>query len=50
MTSFRCLLSVATILGLVHVASAQDNTWQTFNGDLKAQKYSGLTQITPENV
>jgi quinoprotein glucose dehydrogenase len=31
-------------------AVAQDGTWPTFNGDLKAQKYSPLTQITPENV
>lgn len=29
---------------------AESNTWQTFNGDLKAQKYSPLTQITPRNV
>jgi quinoprotein glucose dehydrogenase len=27
-----------------------DNTWPTFYGDLKAQKYSPLTQITPTNV
>ena len=25
-------------------------TWQHFNGDLKAQKYSPFTQITPDNV
>lgn len=25
-------------------------TWQHFNGDLKAQKFSPLTQITPDNV
>lgn len=31
-------------------ASAQDGTWGTFNGNLKAQKYSTLTQITPDNV
>lgn len=29
---------------------AESSTWQTFNGDLKAQKYSPLTQITPHNV
>lgn len=29
---------------------AQEATWSTFNGDLRAQKYSPLTQITPENV
>ena len=26
------------------------NSWATFNGDLKAQKYSPADQITPENV
>ncbi|MEC9483767.1 MAG: PQQ-binding-like beta-propeller repeat protein, partial [Halomonas sp.] len=26
------------------------NTWATFNGDLRAQKYSPADQITPENV
>jgi quinoprotein glucose dehydrogenase len=29
---------------------AQDQDWYTFNGDLKAQKYSTATQITPQNV
>lgn len=29
---------------------AANTTWQTFNGDLKAQKYSPLMQITPQNV
>lgn len=29
-------------------AAAQE--WTTFNGDLRAQKFSPLTQITPENV
>ena len=29
---------------------AQETSWSTFNGDLKAQKYSPLTRITPENV
>jgi quinoprotein glucose dehydrogenase len=28
----------------------QHQTWYTFNGDLKAQKYSTQTQITPDNV
>lgn len=31
-------------------AFAQEGTWSTFNGDLAAQKYSPLAQITPENV
>jgi quinoprotein glucose dehydrogenase len=31
-------------------ASAQAQTWAHFNGDLGAQKYSPLMQITPENV
>ncbi|MGH7076999.1 MAG: pyrroloquinoline quinone-dependent dehydrogenase [Acetobacteraceae bacterium] len=30
--------------------AAQNQTWYTFNGDLKAQKYSTAVQITPENV
>ncbi|MGH6611866.1 MAG: PQQ-binding-like beta-propeller repeat protein [Burkholderiaceae bacterium] len=29
---------------------AQERTWQHFNGNLQAHKYSSLTQITPENV
>jgi hypothetical protein len=29
---------------------AQTGTWGHFNGDLRAQKFSPLTQITPENV
>lgn len=39
---FTCFFTVSV--------SAESNTWQTFNGDLKAQKYSPLTQITPHNV
>lgn len=27
-----------------------ENTWATFNGDLRAQKYSPATQITPDNA
>lgn len=29
---------------------ADNGTWSTFNGDLRAQKYSPLIQITPDNV
>lgn len=43
------MLAVAGMLSVAPVA-AQDRTWPTFNGDLKAQKYSPLTQITPENI
>ena len=39
------LLAIAT-----SAAAAQDATWSTFNGDLKARKFSPLTQITPQNV
>ncbi|RCS21839.1 pyrroloquinoline quinone-dependent dehydrogenase [Phyllobacterium salinisoli] len=42
-------LALATILGLAP-AGAADNTWATFNGDLKAQKYSPADQITPGNI
>ncbi|MEM7464581.1 MAG: pyrroloquinoline quinone-dependent dehydrogenase [Pseudomonadota bacterium] len=31
-------------------ARAQESSWAHYNGDLAAQKYSALTQITPENV
>ena len=31
-------------------ALGQNADWSTFNGDLAAQKYSPLTQITPQNV
>ena len=41
-------LALALALGLAGAAQAQD--WPTFNGDLRAQKFSPLTQITPENV
>lgn len=43
------LLALSMLVPAVPVL-AQDGTWQTFNGDLKAQKYSPLTDITPENV
>ena len=41
------------VLALVAAAtpvSAQTQTWPTFNGDLKAQKFSNETSITPANV
>jgi quinoprotein glucose dehydrogenase len=53
MTLLRISLSIlaaAALVIFVDAAAAQETTWQHFNGDLKAQKYSGLTQITPENV
>ncbi len=47
-------LAAAAAVALPHAAVAQPAatalTWQHFNGDLAAQKYSPLTQITPENV
>ncbi len=50
MTLQRLALTVTLALGFGGIAAAQDGTWQTFNGDLEAQKYSPLTEITPENV
>ncbi|MGC4026934.1 MAG: pyrroloquinoline quinone-dependent dehydrogenase [Mesorhizobium sp.] len=48
---FRRLALPALSLGLMlSHAFAQDGEWTTFNGDLKAQKFSPLTDITPENV
>ena len=43
-------LLLPALLALALPAAAQDGTWQTFNGDLAAQKFSPLTEITPENV
>ncbi|HLH88586.1 MAG TPA: pyrroloquinoline quinone-dependent dehydrogenase [Xanthobacteraceae bacterium] len=39
-------LALASSLG----AASRGQTWQEFNGDLQARKYSPLTQITPANV
>jgi quinoprotein glucose dehydrogenase len=44
------LLPLSITAALPGGAAAQDKTWAHFNGDLQAQKYSPLTQITPENV
>jgi quinoprotein glucose dehydrogenase len=44
-----CLLAAASLLA-AGGAAAQGTNWAHFNGDLAAQKYSPLTQITPENV
>ncbi len=49
----RLLLPCAAVLAVVTAlpaAQAQTKSWPTFNGDLAAQKYSPLTQITPANV
>ncbi|WEX08734.1 pyrroloquinoline quinone-dependent dehydrogenase [Chelativorans sp. AA-79] len=46
--SFCCGLLLTSAIGLA-TANA-DDTWATFNGDLKAQKYSTAEQITPENA
>ncbi|MGA7536334.1 glucose dehydrogenase [Candidatus Rickettsiella isopodorum] len=45
----KCIALFFTCFFTINV-SAENTTWQTFNGDLKAQKYSPLTQITPRNV
>jgi quinoprotein glucose dehydrogenase len=47
------LLVMAADAGLAQTPTpphGQDQTWYTFNGDLRAQKYSTETQITPDNV
>jgi quinoprotein glucose dehydrogenase len=41
---------ILAALALAGHAVAQDRTWAHFNGDLRAQKFSPLTQITPANV
>lgn len=40
----------AVIAVAISGSAAQAQTWPTFNGDLMAQKFSPLTEITPENV
>jgi quinoprotein glucose dehydrogenase len=47
-TSFALL--VAMTVACSSSVEAQPSKWDTFNGDLWAQKYSPLTQITPANV
>jgi len=44
------LRALALTLASATAAMAQDGTWPTYNGDLAAQKFSPLTEITPENV
>jgi quinoprotein glucose dehydrogenase len=44
----RSLLPALLCLAAATAAGAQD--WSSFNGDLRAQKFSPLTQITPGNV
>ena len=46
----RIALAAIALLGASCGVQAQSAVWDTFNGDLKAQKFSPLTQITPENV
>ena len=43
-------LVLLPLLGTTEDARAQERTWQHFNGNLQAHKYSSLTQITPDNV
>lgn len=51
MKSFFTLLTACAFISSVSISFADNtNQWSTFNGDLKAQKYSPLTQITPQNV
>ncbi|MCO5063620.1 MAG: pyrroloquinoline quinone-dependent dehydrogenase [Rhizobiaceae bacterium] len=51
MISIRSTAAVlVALLATMPLAHAQTASWDTFNGDLKAQKFSPLTQITPENV
>jgi quinoprotein glucose dehydrogenase len=42
------LLFLSLTLTAMACISAPAQEWGTFNGDLKAQKYSPLKQITPE--
>ena len=46
----KSLFASLALLALTTVAYAQNGTWDTFNGDLMAQKYASDDQITPANV
>ena len=46
----RVQILSAALLFCAGAVGAQDRGWATFNGDLRAQKFSPLTEITPENV
>ena len=52
MTRASVALTAAAVLLPLATAShaASSDNWSTFNGDLKAQKYSPADQITPDNV
>ncbi|WP_245426405.1 pyrroloquinoline quinone-dependent dehydrogenase [Phyllobacterium bourgognense] len=43
-------LSVVALMATCGELRAQSVEWSTYNGDLAAQKYSPLKQITPQNV
>ncbi len=45
---WRAIACCAPLIASPSLAQSPD--WYTFNGDLRAQKYSPLTQITPANV
>ena len=50
MRSIRLAAGVVCAVLASAPALAADGVWDTYNGDLKAQKYTDLTQITPDNV
>ncbi|MET0867668.1 MAG: PQQ-binding-like beta-propeller repeat protein [Pseudorhodoplanes sp.] len=46
----KSLLTAFVLLAIDAAPASAQTPWQTFNGDLKAQKFSPLTEITPANV
>lgn len=46
----RLAIAAGFILSLSAPAMSQEVGWTQFNGDLRAQKFSPLRQITPDNV
>jgi len=48
-TPFAALVALAASAGFAQ-AQNDPQTWSTFNGDLRAQKYSTASEITPQNV
>jgi quinoprotein glucose dehydrogenase len=50
MRMFKNAFALAAVMAFGVATSAQSQNWDTYNGDLMAQKYSSATQITPQNV
>ncbi len=46
----RTLVLVLLACGVAHGADSIQDNWPTYNGDYTGRRFSGLTQITPQNA